>query len=70
MGAILYILVMSDRQVKKEIFEGLKQPQQKDFAKLILANQNKTLNLDLSLVICVLQNAPYQLIVSIREPST
>ena len=59
---------MSDRQVKKEIFEGLKQPQQKDFAKLILANQNKTLNL--SLVICVLQNAPYQLIVSIREPST
>lgn len=68
MGAILYILVMSDRQVKKEIFEGLKQPQQKDFAKLILANQNKTLNL--SLVICVLQNAPYQLIVSIREPST
>ena len=68
MGAILYILVMSDRQVKKEIFEGLQQPQQKDFAKLILANQNKTLNL--SLVICVLQNAPYQLIVSIREPST
>lgn len=60
---------MSDRQVKKEIFEGLKQPQQKDFAKLILANQNKTVNLDLSLVICVLQNAPYQLIVSIREPS-
>ena len=59
---------MSDRQVKKEIFEGLKQPQHKDFAKLILANQNKTLNL--SLVICVLQNAPYQLIVSIREPST
>ena len=59
---------MSERQVKKEIFEGLKQPQQKDFAKLILANQNKTLNL--SLVICVLQNAPYQLIVSIREPST
>ena len=59
---------MSDRQVKKEIFEGLKQPQQKDFAKLILANQNKTLNL--SLVICVLQNAPYQLIVSIKEPST
>ena len=59
---------MSDRQVKKDIFEGLKQPQQKDFAKLILANQNKTLNL--SLVICVLQNAPYQLIVSIREPST
>ena len=47
---------MSDRQVKKEIFEGLKQPQQKDLAKLILANQNKTLNL--SLVICVLQNAP------------
>ena len=44
---------MSDRQVKEEIFEGLKQPQQKDFAKLILANQNKTLNL--SLVICVLQ---------------